>query len=185
MWLLILEPSTPSREKLSVVLITIFAHSSTRLFTFHFFTCFTFELWYFLIYFEYNLPFWYSVCNFSVGYLFILLTVEETMLSLFSCLRNLVNFIWPFIHEFTWGSLFLSLGLCMRSYVTIIQLWSLYLCNVFWNQEVRKFEISSPDYCGCLESLGVPYIFLDFFFPFLAKWNWKCLPLSSLRVWET
>ena len=30
---------------------------------------------------------------FSVGYLFILLTVEETMLSLFSCLRNLVNFI--------------------------------------------------------------------------------------------
>ena len=65
-----------------------------------FFICFTFELWYFPIHCEYELLIWYMICNFSVGYLFILLIVEETTTSLFCCLRNLVNFIWLCILEF-------------------------------------------------------------------------------------
>ena len=63
------------------------------------FICFTFELW---LLFEYDLLIWYMVCNFSVHYIFVLLTFEETTHSLFCCLRTLVNFIWTGFHEFTW-----------------------------------------------------------------------------------
>ena len=45
------------------------------------------------MYFEYELLIWYMACNFSVGYLFILLIIEETTLLLFHCLRTLMNFI--------------------------------------------------------------------------------------------
>ena len=66
-WLLPFEPTTPSRPKLQMALITIFAHSSAHLFTFYFLVCFAFEPWNFLIYFEYELLMWYMLCNFSVG----------------------------------------------------------------------------------------------------------------------
>ena len=65
--LLPFEPTTPSRPKLQMALITIFAHSSTHLFTFYFFICFAFEPWNFLIYFQYELLMWYMLCSFSLG----------------------------------------------------------------------------------------------------------------------
>ena len=65
--LLPFEPTTPSRPKVKMVLITVFAHSSAHLFTFYFLVCFALEPWNFLIYFEYELLMWYMLCNFSVG----------------------------------------------------------------------------------------------------------------------
>ena len=125
-------------------------------------------MWYLHIYFEYEPLIWYTVCNFSVGYLFTLLIVKEITLSLFCCLRILVHFIWPCILEFTWGSLFWSLWLCIYFYVSIIPLWFLYLCNVFWNQEMR-IDLCSQDYFVYLELLMVLYIFLDLFFFYFCE----------------
>ena len=112
-------------------------------------------------------PYLNMFCIFSVGYLFILLIIEEATLFLFCGLRNLVNFIWTCIHEFTWGSLFWALGLCICFYVNIIQLWFLYLCHVPWNQEGKNFDLCSQDNFVFLQSLMVSYIFLDLLFPFI------------------
>ena len=138
-----------------MVLITVFAH---LLFFFFYLFCFAFELWHFPIYCECELLIWYMICYFSVGYLFTLLIVKETTISL-CCLRNLVNFIWLCILEFTWGSLFWYLGLWICFHVSIMQLWFLYLCKVFWNQQVRNSSLFS--FC-LLESLVVPYSGLAF-----------------------
>ena len=120
------------------------------------------------MYFECELLIWYMACNFSVGYLSSYWFIEETTLFLFRCLRTLMNFIWPCIHEFSWGSLFWSLGVCIYFYVSIIQLWFLYLCNVLWYQEVRYFDLLfSRLFClfGILR--GSIYIFgFVFFFQF-------------------
>ena len=57
-WLIPLEPTTLSRPKRQMVLITIFAHFSTHLFIFYVIICFAFELWYLHIYFVYELLVW-------------------------------------------------------------------------------------------------------------------------------
>ena len=69
------------------------------------------------------------------------------------------------------GSLFWSLGLCICFYVSIIQLWFLYVGNVFWNQEVRNFYPCFQDYFVYLKSLEVPYIFWICFFHFYENDN--------------
>ena len=150
-----------------MVLITIFAHSLTFFLPFLFILHLSCGIFLYIVSMSSLSDIWFVI--FSVGYLFILLIVEETTISL-CCLRNLVNFIWLCILEFTWGSLFWYLGLWICFYVSIIQLWFLYLCNVFWNQEMRYFDLCFQDYFVYVESLVVPYIFLDLFFPFLWKW---------------
>ena len=118
-----------------MVLVTIFAHSPIWLFIIFNLFCvwvvvlsYTFRVW---------APYLNIFCIFSVGYLFILLIIEEATLFLFHCLRTLVNFIWPCIHEFTWGSLFWSLGLCICFYASIIQLFSY---NFVMCLEIRRGE---------------------------------------------
>lgn len=87
--------------------------------------------------------FFLYVCNLSVSYIFILLTVEKTILSLFVLLEPWWISFGHVSMSFLGGYLFWSLGLCICFYVNSIQFWFLWLCNVFWSQEVRSLHLCS------------------------------------------
>lgn len=120
-------------------------------------------------------PFLIYVCNLSVSYIFILLTVEKTILSLFVVLEAWWISFGHVSMSFLWGYLFWSLGLCICFYVTTVQFWFLWLCNVFWSQEVRSLHLCSlfSGLC-CLFGVlsGSICILGSFFFLFLWKWHW-------------